>query len=179
MDRETLIAKFISVEFSRFAEFYSKNANLQSGGQDRDESRNDSGSGAARYFINVGERDGMDWMILKDMLKESTGLGKEDIFKVETKDSFSFFSTEAEHIDRVLEGLKGANLEGREVRVELSGDTSGKAEVSPEKNRLNQEDLKNLKDLGTQPRNPKDPGMLPKNETREAKKPKSVAVFNS
>lgn len=133
MDRETLIAKFISVEFSRFAEFYSKNANLQSGGQDRDESRNDSGSGAARYFINVGERDGLDWMILKDMIKESTGLGKEDIFKVETKDSFSFFSTEAEHIDRVLEGLKGANLEGREVRVELSGDTSGKGGGKPRK----------------------------------------------
>ena len=133
MDRETLIAKFISVEFSRFAEFYSKNANLQATGKDREESRNDGGSGASRFFINIGERDGLDWMILKDMLKEATGLGKEDIFKVETKDSFSFFSTEAEHTNRVLESLKGANLEGREVRVELSGDSQGKGGGNPRK----------------------------------------------
>jgi ATP-dependent RNA helicase DeaD len=67
------------------------------------------------------------------MLKEATGLGKEDIFKVETKDSFSFFSTEAEHTNRVLESLKGANLEGREVRVELSGDSQGKGGGNPRK----------------------------------------------
>lgn len=129
LDRDTLIAKMISVEFSRFAEFYSKNAIASIGGSEKSDrdSTNRSGNGNARFFINVGERDGIDWMNLKDMLKEATGLGKEDLFKVETKDSFSFFSTEAHNTETVLERLKGVKLEGRAIRVELSnGDTPEK-----------------------------------------------------
>ncbi|MFM1879150.1 MAG: hypothetical protein RLZZ241_2016 [Bacteroidota bacterium] len=121
LDRDTLIAKFISVEFSRFAEFYSKNSKIATEKSGKSDFQISGGSDQSRFFINVGERDGLDWMILKDMLKEATGLGKEDIFKVETKDSFSFFTTEADHTNLVLERLKGAILEGREVRVELSG----------------------------------------------------------
>jgi ATP-dependent RNA helicase DeaD len=130
LDRDTLIAKMISVEFSRFAEFYSKNSIASvSGSEKSDRDLGDrAGNGNARFFINVGERDGIDWMILKDMLKEATGLGKDAIFKVETKDSFSFFSTEKENTDQVIERLKGIHLEGREVRVELAGgDTPGKS----------------------------------------------------
>lgn len=120
LDRDALIAKMVSVEFSRFAEFYAKSADHKNGAGGKASDDEMPSDGPARFFINVGERDGLDWMILKDMLKEATGLGKEDIFKVETKESFSFFSTEAALAPLILESLRGANLEGREVHVELS-----------------------------------------------------------
>ena len=124
LDRDALIAKMVSVEFSRFAEFYAKNADSKGAPAGKHGAEEMPSDGPARFFINVGERDGLDWMILKDMLKEATGLGKEDIFKVETKDSFSFFSTEAALAPLILESLKGAHLEGRDIHVELSSGQS-------------------------------------------------------
>ena len=132
LDRDALIAKMVSVEFSRFAEFYAKKRDPQTGPAAQKEPGTLSADAPARFFINVGERDGLDWMILKDMLKEATGLGKEDIFKVETKDSFSFFSTEPELAPLILESLKGAHLEGRDIHVELSsGDSPRKGSGKP------------------------------------------------
>ena len=40
---------------------------------------------AVRYFINVGRKDGYDWMSLKDFLKAVLELGRDDVFKVEVK----------------------------------------------------------------------------------------------
>lgn len=132
LDRDALIAKMVSVEFSRFAEFYARNQDPKKSTEGQRGETPLPHSGQARFFINVGERDGLDWMILKDMLKEATGLGKEDIFKVETKDSFSFFSTEADVAPLILESLKGAHLEGRAIKVELTdGPPPGKGSKKP------------------------------------------------
>ena len=34
------------------------------------------------YFVNIGSRDEFDWMSLKDFLKETLDLGRDDVFKV-------------------------------------------------------------------------------------------------
>lgn len=117
MDRDTLIRKMVSVEFSRFYDFYSKTRNLNPGAESTEMTRD---SGTTRYFINIGEMDGLDWMQLKDLLKAATGLGRDDIYKVETKDSFSFFSTDSSLAPLVMESVQGVTYEGREVRVEIS-----------------------------------------------------------
>ena len=59
-------------------------------------------------------------MSLKDFLRETLGLGKEDVFRVDTKDSFSFFNTEANLTPLVLETFKDFKLEGRRINVEVS-----------------------------------------------------------
>jgi len=103
IDREELIKKIVSVEFTRFSNYYSKSKDLNASsdrGRDRDHGRKGSrdnysnGNGSIRYFINVGEKDGYDWMSLKDFIRDTAGLGREDIFKVDVKDSFSFFNSE-------------------------------------------------------------------------------------
>jgi len=43
-----------------------------------------------RYFVNIGARDDFDWMQLKDFLKETLDLGRDDVFKVDVKEGFSF-----------------------------------------------------------------------------------------
>jgi hypothetical protein len=44
--------------------------------------RENNNGGATRYFVNIGSRDNFDWMSLKDYLKETLDLGRDDVFKV-------------------------------------------------------------------------------------------------
>ncbi|WP_299189812.1 DEAD/DEAH box helicase [uncultured Aquimarina sp.] len=120
--KEELIKKFFSVEFSRFHNYYKNskdlNASRDSGG---DGSRGRDGS--TRYFINVGEKDGFDWMTLKDFLKENLSLGRDGVSRVDVKESFSFFNTDSEHQDAILAVFEDFRIEGRKVNVEISKDS--------------------------------------------------------
>ncbi|WP_418639436.1 DEAD/DEAH box helicase [Winogradskyella sp.] len=125
-DKDELIKKFFSVEFNRFFNYYQKSKDLgvvESRGSDRDGGR-DYGkqSNDSRYFINVGSKDGFDWMKLKDFLKEQLELGRDDVFKVDVKDSFSFFNTEKALQEKVLAFFTDFKHEGRFVNVEVSED---------------------------------------------------------
>jgi ATP-dependent RNA helicase DeaD len=126
LSKEELIKKMVSVEFNRFISYYKKNRDLssQKAGSDRKESfasnEGGSGNGATRYFVNIGSRDNFDWMSLKDFLRDTLGLGRDDVFKVDVKEGFSFFNTDAEHSDIVLETLNAMHLEGRRINVEIS-----------------------------------------------------------
>ncbi|MDB9714036.1 DEAD/DEAH box helicase, partial [Flavobacteriaceae bacterium] len=83
IDKDTLVQKIVSVEFGRFFNYYNKAKDLNSNDRDRGErpergerrdsgdsrdrgaSKNYGGDGSTRYFINIGEKDGYDWMSLK------------------------------------------------------------------------------------------------------------------
>ncbi|MCX2681338.1 DEAD/DEAH box helicase [Galbibacter sp. EGI 63066] len=123
IDREELIKKMVSVEFGRFVEYYKKagDINVSANGSPQDF----SSEGKVRYFINVGSRDGYDWMVLKDFLREQLQLGKDDIFKVDVKESFSFFNTNAEHSEAVLQMFSEFKMDGRFINVEISKNTRG------------------------------------------------------
>jgi len=126
--KEELIKKFFSVEFTRFFNYYqkSKNLNVAEGSRDGGRDRDFGGkSNSTRYFINVGAKDGFDWMQLKDFLKEQLQLGRDDVFKVEVKDSFSFFNTENETKEKVLAHFTDFKHEGRFVNVEVSENRGG------------------------------------------------------
>jgi ATP-dependent RNA helicase DeaD len=120
LSRDELIQKMVSVEFSRFFEFYNKNSAALSEKSSKSVDTAQVGQGKTRYFINIGERDGFDWMELKDLLKKELGLGKEDIFNVDVKDGFSFFNTDSVFAPLVLETFRRFALKGRPVHVEVS-----------------------------------------------------------
>lgn len=125
-DKEELIKKFFSVEFNRFFNYYQKSKDLsvvESRGSERDGGR-DFGkqTDESRYFINVGRKDGFDWMKLKDFLKEQLDLGRDDVFKVDVKDSFSFFNTEKSLQEKVLAFFTDFKHDGRFINVEVSED---------------------------------------------------------
>lgn len=134
LTKEELIKKMVSVEFNRFIAYYKKNrdiSNQSSGSERRDRDDRDgapkenSNNGATRYFVNIGSRDNFDWMQLKDYLKETLDLGRDDVFKVDVKEGFSFFNTDPEHSDRVMEILNNVQLEGRRINVEISKNDGG------------------------------------------------------
>ncbi|EKT4497949.1 DEAD/DEAH box helicase [Flavobacterium psychrophilum] len=134
LSKEELIKKMVSVEFNRFIAYYKKNRDIanQSSGSDRRERddrdgapRENNNNGATRYFVNIGSRDDFDWMQLKDFLKETLDLGRDDVFKVDVKEGFSFFNTDAEHTDKVMQVLNGFDLNGRRINVEISKNDGG------------------------------------------------------
>jgi len=125
--KDELIKKFFSVEFTRFFNYYQKTKNLNvsesrdgDGGRDYNKSSNDS-----RYFINVGRKDGYDWTSLKDFLKDNLELGRDDVFKVDCKESFSFFNTEKALEEKVLAFFTDFKHNGRFVNVEVSENRGG------------------------------------------------------
>ncbi|WP_336129254.1 DEAD/DEAH box helicase [Mesoflavibacter sp. CH_XMU1422-2] len=123
--KEELIKKFFSVEFSRFFNYYKNSKNLNVEASSQDSGRSSSGD-STRFFINVGRKDGYDWMKLKDYLRDTLQLGRDDVFKVDVKDSFSFFNTEKEHQEKVLAFFTDFKENGRFINVEITEDRGGR-----------------------------------------------------
>ena len=124
--KEELIKKVFSVEFTRFFNYYKNasdlNSKVSANSRDRD---SDSGGDSTRYFINVGAKDDFDWMTLKDFLKENLDLGRDDVFRVDVKESFSFFNTNSEISEKVIAYFQDFQHQGRRVSVEISENGGG------------------------------------------------------
>ncbi|WP_431158272.1 DEAD/DEAH box helicase [Winogradskyella poriferorum] len=122
--KNELIKKFFSVEFSRFYDYY-KNAKDLTVSDTKESGGRESSGDETRYFINVGRKDGYDWMSLKDFLKEVLELGRDDVFKVDVKDSFSFFNTDKSIEKKVLDFFTDFKYNGRFVNVEITENKGG------------------------------------------------------
>src|SRR5690606_8658188 len=97
----------------------SKNLNVSGDRNFSDEDAKDS----TRYFINIGNKDDFDWMSLKDFLRDLLQLGKDDVYKVDVKDRFSFFNTDEKHQELVMGIFKDFKLDGRNINIEISKDS--------------------------------------------------------
>ncbi|PVW14747.1 DEAD/DEAH box helicase [Marixanthomonas spongiae] len=117
--KEELIKKVFSVEFTRFYNYYKNEKDLNAAAGDPSAGHNPD---SVRYFINIGGRDDFNWMSLKDFLKDLLSLGQDDVFRVDVKDSFSFFNTDKKHQDLVLSIFDDFKLDGRNISVEISKD---------------------------------------------------------
>ncbi|MEA1786895.1 DEAD/DEAH box helicase [Arenibacter sp. GZD96] len=160
IDREELIKKIVSVEFSRFYNYYNRTKDLntasfevsEDGGRkrrSRDQDTDMPTNGSVRYFINVGEKDGYDWMSLKDFLRDTVNLGKEDVYKVDVKESFSFFNTDASVTEAVLKTFTEFKVDGRFVNVEVSKNPNdGRRSGGGERNRFKEKSGRRDRDKG-------------------------------
>ena len=123
LSKEELLKKFFSVEFTRFFNYYKNAQDLNAKGPaDAFEDDGDS----TRFFINVGAKDDFDWMSLKDFLKATLDLGREDVNRVEVKDSFSFFNVDSSKAEEVLRIFQDFKYQGRHINVEVTKKSAGK-----------------------------------------------------
>jgi ATP-dependent RNA helicase DeaD len=121
LTKEELIQRLVSVEFARFHNYYKKAKDLNSKFEDNpSEGVKHNKKDTTRYFINVGERDDYNWTKLKDFLKETLEIGKDDVFHVDVMESFSFFNTHNSFREKVLEKFTDFQLNGRFINVEVS-----------------------------------------------------------
>lgn len=125
LDKDQLIKKIVSVEFNRFINYYKNKRDLAS--NDPSNRPTESFGSSTRFFINIGARDNFDWMRLKDFLRDTLELGRDDIYKVDVKDGFSFFNTDPEHTETVMDILNQVRFEGRKINVEISKNESGRS----------------------------------------------------
>ena len=128
LDKEQLIKKFFSVEFTRFYNYY-KNApsadQLEKTAKKEKSSGGKSFGNENRFFINVGEKDGFNWMSLKDFLKAELNMGRDEVGKVDVKKTFSFFNTPKSTEQKVLSTFENFSYNGRSVNVEVTEDKRG------------------------------------------------------
>lgn len=131
--KEEIIKKVFSVEFTRFYNYYKNSSELNSkvSNNRADESDGDS----TRYFINVGSKDDFDWMTLKDFLKATLDLGRDDVSRVDVKESFSFFNTDSSLTEKVISTFQDFQHQGRRISVEISQDTGRSSGRSRTKSR--------------------------------------------
>ncbi|MFD2584376.1 DEAD/DEAH box helicase [Pedobacter vanadiisoli] len=132
LSKEDVIKRFASLEFNRFLEYYSKAPDLNAPAGDdrgergeRGERRGRGSEGYTRLFINLGS---VDEFTRGDMLSFICNNGKisgKSVGKIDLKGVFSFFEVEDAVADKVFEGFKSVEFNGRQVRIERSGEGGG------------------------------------------------------
>ncbi|MBK9480000.1 MAG: DEAD/DEAH box helicase [Bacteroidetes bacterium] len=122
LSKDELIKRMVSAEFNRFIEYYKKSAdlNVDVKSADRRENRGQDGAPTGRFFVNIGEMDGLNVMSLRDYICEVTTLDKGKIGRIDVKEKFSFFDIEPRLSEMVMDAFKSQRFKGRSVHLEIS-----------------------------------------------------------
>ncbi len=121
LSKEELIRRVAWTELDHLIKYYRNNVNLNDI-SDRD--RGNFGN-EVRFFINLGQKDGLQWQDLKDFVKEVADLGRNDVAHAESKGSFGFFSVKGDLAEKVQEAFEGVTFEGRRVSIEVANKSGG------------------------------------------------------
>ncbi|WP_343523182.1 DEAD/DEAH box helicase [Pedobacter sp.] len=132
LSKEDVIKRFVSLEFNRFLDYYSKAPDLNApAGDDRFADRGErsgrgrGSEGYTRLFINLGSVDEFTRGDMLSFICNNGKIGGKSVGKIDLKGVFSFFEVEDAVADKVFEGFKSVEFNGRQVRIERSGDGGG------------------------------------------------------
>jgi ATP-dependent RNA helicase DeaD len=129
LDREELIKKFVSLEFNRFLDYYKNTPDLNSA-SGKERNRNNS-TEFTRFFINLGSVDNLQPQKLMGLINEYTGGNNIEVGDIEILKNFSFFETDNNYTDTILEAFTGKKFKDRDIGVEIaSKKRSGKKSAS-------------------------------------------------
>ena len=159
ISKEDLIKRFVSTEFNRFLSYYKHSSDInvspkasrdksprdrsreRTRERSRDKRNTETTSGgkevrrnlksgkSTRFFINVGKMDNIRAGAIIRLLCDHAKVKSAQIGRVELKREFSFFEVDSGVADKVLKNMKKIQLDGRNVKVELSeskGSNGGK-----------------------------------------------------
>jgi len=132
MSKEDIIKRFASLEFNRFLDYYKNAPDLNA---PVDESRRSDIGGErfgrtgmksdfTRLFINLGSVDGFSRGDLLGYICNTSKISGRTVGKIDVKGVYSFFEVPNDEVVKVQEGFKGADFQGRDVRIEISGEGS-------------------------------------------------------
>jgi len=94
--KEELDKRIVAEEFNRFLAYYQNSPDLNDSKGDAANSR------TTRFFLNLGEMDGLNRNSLKDLLMEVASVEARMLFNIEVKNAFSFFETETVLAEKFL-----------------------------------------------------------------------------
>ena len=132
LSKEDIIKRFASLEFNRFLEYYKNAPDLNAPADDRlGRERAEGGDRFARegargdftrLFINLGSVDGFSRGDLLGYICNTSKISGKVVGKIDVKGVYSFFEVPHDEVAKVQEGFKGADFQGRDVRIEISGE---------------------------------------------------------
>ena len=124
LSKEELIKRVAWTELDHLIKYYRTNVNLNEI-SDRDRGERGGFGDETRFFINLGQKDGMQWQDLKDFVRDTAGLGRNDVTHAESKGSFGFFSVKGDLVEQVEKAFHGVTFEGRRVSIEVAQKSGG------------------------------------------------------
>ncbi len=143
LTKEELIQKFVSIEFNRFLDYYkdSKDINVSPGKKEssypsakgRRRQKNIASGKSKRFFLNAGSMDNLKKGAIIRTLCSRAEISADKIGPIEIMREFSFFEVETGVAPKVLKAMKGANIDGRNIRVQYA--ENKKMETSRSKKR--------------------------------------------
>ena len=130
LDRDELVKRMVSLEFNRFWDYYkdAQDLNMRSSTQKRVRQNDGAVSTEDRLFINIGRKDGIDVPSLLTLIHKQCGVRGKNVGRVDLKGVFSFFDVDKAFTEEIIKGFAGAEVGGRAVRIEVSGDRPDSSE---------------------------------------------------
>ncbi len=133
LSKEDIIKKFASLEFNRFLDYYATAPDLNASADDRGDrgergergergGRNFDNSAYTRLFINVGSVDEFTRGDLLGFVCNNGKISGKSVGKIDLKGVFSFIEVENDAVDALFTNFKDIKFNGRDVRIEKSGD---------------------------------------------------------
>ena len=129
LTKEELIRKFVSLEFNRFLDYYQDTVDInvtlgkKEKGAVKKSREKKSARGrtlpgkSTRFFMDAGMLDNMSKGSVIRNVCDRSGIRADNIGKVEILREFSFFEVASDSAEKVLKAMKGAKIDGREVRI--------------------------------------------------------------
>ena len=137
LSKEDIIKRFASLEFNSFLDYYKNAPDLNAAADERPRAEGDRGGDRfnrtgmradfTRLFINLGSVDGFTRGDLLGYICNTTKIAGKTVGKIDVKGVYSFFEVANEDVQKVQSGFKGADFQGREVRIEISGEGSSES----------------------------------------------------
>ncbi|WP_149915577.1 MULTISPECIES: DEAD/DEAH box helicase [Sphingobacterium] len=136
LSKEEIVKRFASLEFNRFLEYYKNSPDLNieareiSGDRRERDDRGprQSSKGYTRLFMNLGSVDEFSRGDMLGFICNTANITGKSIGKIDLKGVFTFFEVQDEEVNKVFDGFKGVDYNGRQVRIEVSGASEGRSD---------------------------------------------------
>ncbi len=133
--KEEIITKFVSAEFNRFLDYYSKAGNINAKQNSRSDKGRYDGDNSQRFFVNIGKKDGFNHGALLRLVCDNSGLSKNSIGKIDILNNFSFFEADSEHTNSIIKNVQNIDFEGKSMSVEITNSAPKKSSRGGSKRR--------------------------------------------
>lgn len=125
VDRETLIKRFISIEFNRFLDYYKNAEDLNVGDRGKKQRKSAGDVNFVRMFVNVGGKNNLTPHRLIGLINEALDSSEAKIGKIDIMGNFSFFDIDETVTTALSKGIKGMVFEGERLNMEVSKSKPG------------------------------------------------------
>lgn len=138
MSKEDILARFLSREWGRFAEYYAHAPEIEVPVSEKKERGGESGErrersrgpkkaekGYTRMFLAAGRIDGIVPAKIIDIINHRVK-GRVEIGRIDLMPKFSFFEVKSEFAQIVLDAVNNVKVNGRLISAEIASDDEGK-----------------------------------------------------